>query len=130
MMASMFDAKGWFLDRYTIPVAQPADHFPHLEREHRALGVTPPESVLARRRWYRARLGDFGDAWVLAYDPTYDASLERAVFVIFVGTDSDDGAVEIYDVDGTLLECAILDGESIRWNASAAMSEHFPELET
>ena len=127
----MIDPKRWFSELFfASPVCQPcADQFPHTHRLCRELGIEPPATVTRRQRWYADRLGDIGAAWILMYDAQADPALDATLFMIFVGTDGDDGAVELYDEHGELLGCAFLDGYRAAWGELDAMGEHFPEQE-
>ncbi len=120
----MLNAKSWFIEKYQQPIAQPSEGlFPDMRDTCKSLGITPPASVKASNDWYWDTLSDFGGAWSLHYDVD-----GVSLFVVFCGTDGDEGAVEIFDATGEALCSAFLCGDDQTWEPQEAIRRRFTEL--
>lgn len=107
------NARSWFISNYQHPVCQPSDeHFPHLSHRCQELKIEAPQAVTQSHDWWWETLSDFGGAWTLCYEVE-----QTRLFVVFVGTDGDEGAVELYDEQGGLLDAAFLDGDLQTWES-------------
>ena len=115
------DPVTWFQSSYVRPVCQPTtDDFPHQHRQCKIIGVEPPENVKKSHDWWWETLSDFGGAWMLQYDVE-----GSSIFVVFVGTDGDEGAVELYDSAGVLFAAAFLNGDEQTWEPIEAVRARF-----
>lgn len=120
----MQDAKAWFIEHYQSPICEPsAGLFPDPRYGCEALGVNAPPEVQASTQWYWDKLADFGGAWSLRYQTE-----QGAVFVVFCGTDGDEGAVELFDATGRPLASAFLSGDGMHWEPRDAIRNRFVEL--
>jgi hypothetical protein len=120
----MLDAKSWFIENYQDTIAEPSEGlFPDPRFSCKHLGITPPASVTASTAWYWEHLADCGGAWSLRYDVD-----GVALFLVFCGTDGDEGAVEIFDTAGHPLASAFLCGSEQIWEAQAEIRRRFGDL--
>ena len=121
----MIDVRTWFVANYRHPIAQPSEGlFPDPRFGCKTQGVAVPATVAESEKWWWERLSDFGGAWSLQYDVGGETC-----FMVFVGTDGDDGAVELFDASGAPLDCAFLDGRTIQWASIEDVRARFPEPE-
>lgn len=79
-----------------------------------------PEAVRAARTFYRDACFDWGDAWIHRQPIG-----SRDVFFVHAGTDGDEGALEVFDGSGTLLDAAFVDGQHVEWEAREAVRARF-----
>jgi hypothetical protein len=79
-----------------------------------------PPAVRDARDHYRAACSDWGGAWIHR-----QAISSHEVFYVHVGTDGDDGALEIFDTAGNLLDAAFVDGQTITWEDRSAIRLRF-----
>ncbi len=120
----MLDAKSWFIENYREPIAQPTEGlFPDPCFSCENLGIKPPAPVHASMAWYWEALSDFGGAWSLRYDVE---GVE--IFLVFCGTDGDEGAVEIFNSEGELLTSAFLLGDEQIWETPEQIQSRFARL--
>ena len=74
--------------------------------------------------YYNAACFDFGRAWAHR-----EVDGDHSFIFVHVGTDGDEGALEVYSVDGALLDAALLDGTTVTWRPRNVVRERFPPPE-
>lgn len=82
--------------------------------------VAAPVAVLEAAQFYRGAIGDGGDAWI------HRQSIGGSdVFFVHLGTDGDEGALEVFDVSGSSVASAYLDGQTVTWQETDVVRTRF-----
>lgn len=112
----MSDVRAWFEQQIGRGrAAQPSRNLFPSEASVVAAADAPP-AVQQACDFYQQTCFDWGGASI---------HRERDMWFVHVGTDGDDGALEVFDTAGSLLDAAFIDGQKVTWEDQAAVRARF-----